>query len=501
MTQHRRNTTPGDDRLLTEFSTDGPAGFESADGRLRDLADVEQKLRRASLIDSLTGLANRAFLESRLQTLLRSASERAGRLYAVLFIDLDNFKYVNYSLGHATGDRLLVEIARRLTAAVGAVDLPDPDDPAAIGRRPLAARFGGDEFVVLLGDLVAPEEAAEMAKRIQQAMLAPVRIDDHDITIQCSIGIATGVGQDCRQHDPLRDADTAMSHAKASGKGRHAAFDEPMRAAARRRLQLETDLRAAVAAGLISSVYQPIVHLDSGRIVSFEALARWSHPEFGAISPDEFIPIAEETGLIVPLSHTLLCRSIELLEHLDQQPGGDRIRMNVNVSRRQLADAAFLPTLSSMVTAMSVAPNRLCLEITESMVTAGPRRIGESLHALKALGVQLHLDDFGTGLSSLSLLRTLPLDGIKVDRSFIDAAAGSREAIAILHAIITLGRNLRKVTTAEGLETTTHMATVLTLECDLAQGWLLGRPVDAATAPSLIGKDCSLKVAVSGQQR
>ena len=171
------------------------------------------------------------------------------------------------------------------------------------------------------------------------------------------------------------------------------------------------------------------------------------------------------------------------------------------MSRRQLADAAFLPTLSSMVTAMSVAPNRLCLEITESMVTAGPRRISESLHALKALGVQLHLDDFGTGLSSLSLLRTLPLDGIKVDRSFIDAAAGSREAIAILHAIITLGRNLRKVTTAEGLETTTHMATVLTLECDLAQGWLLGRPVDAATAPSLIGKDCSLKVAVSGQQR
>jgi predicted signal transduction protein with EAL and GGDEF domain len=322
-------------------------------------------------------------------------------------------------------------------------------------------------------------------------MSAPFRVADDEVTVQCSIGIATGAGQDCGGHDPLRDADTAMAHAKATGKGRHAAFDAPMRSAARRRLRLETDLRVAVNAGLIDAVYQPIVQLETGRVASFETLARWWHPEFGPVGPDEFIPIAEETGLIIPLSHTLLIRAIALLEQMDRMPGGDRLRINVNVSRRQLADPDFLPTLSSLVGRMSVAPERLCLEITESIVTTGPRRIADSLLAIKALGVQLHLDDFGTGLSSLSLLRTLPLDGIKVDRSFIDAAAGSREAIAILHAIITLGRNLRKVTTAEGLETTTHMATVLALECDLAQGWLLGHPVEADATGALLPRHFS----------
>ena len=229
--------------------------------------------------------------------------------------------------------------------------------------------------------------------------------------------------------------------------------------------------------------------------MSFEALARWHHPVFGAVSPEEFIPIAEETGLVVPLAHTLLCRAIDLLERLNTLPGGERIRMNVNVSRRQLSDASFLPTVQSLVNELSVAPARLCLEITESMVMSAPGGIRDSLLALKALGVQLHIDDFGTGLSSLSLLRTLPLDGIKVDRSFIEAAE-DREAIAILHAIITLGRNLRKVTTAEGLETTAHMATVLALECDLAQGFLLGRPVGADGAAVLLTQDFSSRVAM-----
>jgi diguanylate cyclase (GGDEF)-like protein len=454
---------------------------------------VERRLRRAALLDPLTGLANRAMLEQRLQELLRTASEQPGRTYAVLFIDLDNFKYVNFSLGHATGDRLLIEVARRITTAAGAPELPEPDSPAGSRLGPLAARFGGDEFVVVLDDLQGPDEASAVARRIHEAMAQPVEIDGREIAAQCSIGIATGGG--CEgQPDLLRDADTAMAHAKATGKGRHAAFDEPMLQMARRRLQLETDLRAAVRDDRIHTAYQPIVHLESGRVVSFEALARWRHADFGWVSPAEFIPIAEETGLIVPLSNALLERAVALLEEFDKLPGGDRVRMNVNISRRQLADAEFLPTLDALVSRMAVAPSRLCLEITESTVTTAPRRIGESLHAIKELGVQLHLDDFGTGLSSLSLLRTLPFDGIKVDRSFIDAAAGSREAIAILHAIVTLGRNLRKVTTAEGLETTTHMATVLALECDLAQGWLLGRPVGPAEAAPLLGRDCSLKV-------
>ena len=481
--ENGRDAHPGDTQAFGHTSA-GPSprtgpGVSADDA----IAQVEERLRRAALIDGLTGLANRALLEQRLRELLRAAAGVSGALYAVLFIDLDNFKYVNFSLGHATGDRLLVEFAQRLAVAAGAPAVIEPD---AVLDGPLVARFGGDEFVVLIDDLPHPDAACDLAARIQEAMSTPFRVDGDEITIQCSIGIATGAGQDCTAHDPLREADTAMAHAKAAGKGRHAAFEAAMRSAARRRLRLETDLRAAVSAGIIEAVYQPIVHLETGRVASFEALARWRHPEFGPVGPDEFIPIAEETGLIIPLSHTLLVRAIELLERLDGAPGGDRLRINVNVSRRQLGDPDFVPTLASLVDRMSVAPDRLCLEITESIVTTGPRRIADSLSAIKRLGVQLHLDDFGTGLSSLSLLRTLPLDGIKVDRSFIDAAAGSREAIAILHAIITLGRNLRKVTTAEGLETTTHMATVLALECELAQGWLLGHPVDADRTPALL---------------
>jgi EAL domain-containing protein (putative c-di-GMP-specific phosphodiesterase class I) len=198
--------------------------------------------------------------------------------------------------------------------------------------------------------------------------------------------------------------------------------------------------------------------------------------------------------LVVPLAHTLLCRAVDLLERLGRQAGGEHVRMNVNVSRRQLADPTFLPTLTSLVRSLAVPPERLSIEVTESVVTTSPDSIRASLVAIKALGVQIHIDDFGTGLSSLSLLRTLPLDGIKVDRSFIDAAQ-DREAIAILHAIITLGRNLRKITTAEGLETMTHMATVLALECDMAQGFLLGRPVDAARAADLLTTDFSSRVA------
>lgn len=452
----------------------------------------------AQLTDGLTGLASRTLLERRLRLLPPADARSARRLVAVLVIDLDNFKYVNDSLGHLAGDHVLIETARRLTDAVrgDARTAALLSLPAAVSG-PVAARFSGDEFVVLLDDVTSVDHVLTTADRIQRAITSPIRIGRKAVTMRCSIGVAMAGGGSSHgpRPDLLRDAGTAMHHAKTSGKASIVAFNEPMHEAASRRLRIEADLCAAVDAGEIEAVYQPIVHLETGRVVSFEALARWQHRELGAISPEEFIPIAEETGLVVPLAHGLLCRSIELLERLSREPGGEEVRINVNVSRRQLADATFLPTLESLVRGLTVAPRRLCLEITESMAMASPETVRGSLAAIKALGVQIHMDDFGTGLSSLSLLRTLPLDGIKVDRSFIEAAE-DREAIAILHAIITLGRNLRKVTTAEGLETTTHMATVLALECDLAQGFLLGRPVEAADAPTLLTVDFSSRVAI-----
>jgi diguanylate cyclase (GGDEF)-like protein len=437
-------------------------------------------------LDPLTGLADRRRLECHLRSLEHEAPGGTGGITALLFVNLDNFRYVNNSLGHTAGDRVLVETARRLLAATGADH----------GPAPLVARFGGDGFVVLLERIASIDEARGLAGRIAASIAAPMQVGSECVAVHCSIGIATrDRGAAGPRADLLRDADTAVHHAKTAAKGRHAVFVPSMHAAATRRLRLESDLRDAVSAGQIGAVYQPIVHLDTGRVVSFEALARWQHPELGAIGPDEFIPIAEENGLVVPLAYTLLGRAIDVLERLSRLPGGEAVRMNVNVSRRQLSDPTFLPTLATLVGNLSVAPGRLCLEITESAVTTAPADIRDALHEIKALGLQLHLDDFGTGLSSLSLLRTLPLDGIKVDRSFIEAA-GSREAIAILHAIITLGRNLRKVTTAEGLETTTHMATVLALECDLAQGFLLGRPVDATDAAAVLTADFSSRVAI-----
>jgi diguanylate cyclase (GGDEF)-like protein len=446
-------------------------------------------------VDTLTGLPRWTILERQPRSWAARAVTGSTSLSAALFVDLDNFKYVNDSFGHKAGDAVLQETARRIVACT-------QDEIARMAQAherarptPVVTRVGGDSFAILIDGLPSAGTAHELAAAIQLAVARPMRAGDERLAMQCSIGIALQASRDVRTDDIVRDAGTAMHEAKRSGKGRRVGFRDAMHEAARRRLRLESDLRRAVASAQVDAVYQPIVNLETGRVASFEALARWHHPLLGPVPPDEFIPLAEETGLVVPLAHTLLCRAVDLLERINGLPGGGHVRMNVNVSRRQLSDPTFLPALTALVHSMSVAPERLTLEVTESVVIGSRESVRPAIVALKELGVQIHLDDFGTGLSSLSLLRTLPIDGIKVDRSFLDAAE-DREAIAILHAIITLGRNLRKVITAEGLETTTHMATVLALECDLAQGFLLGRPIDAASATRLLLADFSPRVAV-----
>jgi diguanylate cyclase (GGDEF)-like protein len=449
---------------------------------------AEDALSAAARFDALTRMPNRTMVTDRLRALAARGDGGAGRLYAVLFIDLNNFKYVNDSLGHQAGDQLLVETGDRLTHVIRSCDL------LAQRSESIAARFGGDEFVLILDDLKGPADAAAIAERILDTMAEPFTVAGQRVAVQCSIGISVSnaAARPLATEDLLREADTAMYRAKLAGRANFVVFDESMHVAARKRLLLENELRAALVCNQIRAHYQPIVSLSTGAVVAFEALARWHHPELGLIPPDVFIPIAEETGLIVEIGQQIMREAVATLERMNLVRGGESIRMNVNVSRRELVHPRFLSHVREVVRGMSVAPERLRLEITETAVSGTAHvPFSELLLDVKALGVEILLDDFGAGLSSLSLLRGLPLDGIKVDRSFLEWADSDVQAITILNAIIALGRNLGKIVTVEGVVDTRQVATVLALEANLAQGYLFGRPVPAVDAEALVGADFS----------
>ena len=448
---------------------------------------AEEALSAAALVDTLTQLPNRAMVTTRLADLSRLTRQEA-MLYAVLFIDINNFKYVNDSLGHDAGDQLLIETAQRLMGVVRS------QGTVAQCNESLAGRCGGDEFVLILDSLTSADEAAAVAERILGAMATPFTLAGQRVSVQCSIGISVSGRADrpLAAADLLLEADTAMYRAKSSGRANFVVFDESMHVEARRRLTLESDLRVALETGQLRAHYQPIVDLATGSIVAFEALARWEHPQHGMVPPDVFIPIADETGLIIRVGELMMEQAVGALARMDQLPGGESICMNVNVSRRELAHPRFVSRIRSMTEQLTVAPRRLRLEITETSVS-GPATAPVSgvLHELKGLGVEIHLDDFGAGLSSLSLLRSLPLDGLKVDRSFLERSNGDVQAITILNAIIALGHNLGKTITVEGVSEPQQVATVLALDGDLAQGYLFGRAIPLEEAIALLGTDFS----------
>ena len=428
---------------------------------------VATTLKEAATIDPLTRLPNRARLTDCLQEF--SDDRDGARLHAVLFIDLDNFKFINDSLGHSAGDELLVETAARLRKVVRSHD-------SVVGpNRSLAARFGGDEFVVVLDRLSDSGQASIVAERILAEMSRPFVLGGQNLAVRCSIGVATSERGYLTVDELLRDADTALYQAKAAGKANCVVFDDSMHVKAARRLRIETELSAALGQHRIECHYQPLINLRDGVVIGFEALMRWNHPVDGMVPPDEFIPLAEETGLIVELGAEVLraaAEAIRVMSASQQRP----IIVNVNVSRRQLMHAGFLPTLANTLDGLGDLRHCLRLEITESAVSGSNGQVLEALRQAKALGVEIHLDDFGTGLSSLSLLRILPIDGIKIDRSFLEAAQDNEQAIAILHAIIALGHNLGMAVTAEGISDVEQLSTVLALNCDVAQGYLFGRP-------------------------
>ncbi|WP_121255704.1 putative bifunctional diguanylate cyclase/phosphodiesterase [Solirubrobacter pauli] len=406
--------------------------------------------------DALTALPNR----TRFDAVLRRALV-AGRDVAVIFADLDNFKVINDSLGHRTGDELLVEVAQRLTAELR------PDD--------VLARFGGDEFVLLLEDLDGIDEARRTADRLAAVLREPFLLAGHQRFLSASFGIAFGSGD---AEALLRDADAAMYHAKAQGKARLEVFDESLRARALERLDIEAGLREAIAAGQLELHYQPEVRLADGALYGMAALLRWTHPVHGAISPATFIPIAEQSGLIVPIGEWVLktaCR-----QAADWRARGHDFVIAVNLSPLQLSSPSLARVVDDALRDSGLPASALCLEITESAIMEDPEAARRVLRALTALGVRLAIDDFGVGYSSLSKLKhLLPVDVIKIDKSFVDGITDGADDHAIVAAIVSLTHELGATAVAEGVETAEQAAALRALDCHVAQGYHFSRPLPA----------------------
>jgi diguanylate cyclase (GGDEF)-like protein len=435
----------------------------SAVNRIRN----EEELNHQALHDPMTGLPNRVLLVDRLNLAL-DRLHRQHTTLAVLFVDVDQFKVINDSLGHDQGDRLLVLMSERLTGAVR------PGDTVA--------RFGGDEFVVLCEDLLGENEAVSIGERIRQAAATPLVLDNRDYFVTVSTGIALTDSPDMAAADLLRDADSAMYQAKQTGRARSAVFAQSMRTRAVRRLDTELALRQAITVGQLRLDYQPIVNLTTGRTDGVEALVRWEHPTEGLLFPSEFIAIAEETGLIVPLGEWVLgeaCRQIQTWR--TQYPQLSHLGVSVNLSGRQIAQSDVVSVVANVLADTGLPPGRLVLEITESVLMADAEYAITVLRGLKDLGVRLSVDDFGTGYSSLSYLKRFPVDILKIDRSFVDGLGVDDEDSAIVQATINLAHSLGLTTVAEGTETPGQVRALTELGCDKAQGYLFSRPQPATT--------------------
>jgi diguanylate cyclase (GGDEF)-like protein/PAS domain S-box-containing protein len=433
--------------------------------------ELERALEHRAFHDELTGLANRALLLDRLEH-ASARSDRAGTRFAVLYIDLDGFKPINDSFGHPTGDAVLVAAAERLRAVLRSEDT--------------VARLGGDEFAALLEHEDVTAHASGVAKRVLAALSEPIATDGRRVSVTASIGIALAeAGQ--QPLDLLRNADIAMYRAKRKGAGRFAVFEHAMHTAVADRLQLETELHRGIERDEFLLHYQPIFTLGDQRIVGVEALVRWQHPERGTIGPGAFVPVAEQTGQIIPIGRTVLqqaCR--QLARWREQLPGADGLTMSVNVSMRQLFDIDLVDEVAGTLEATGLPPRQLVLELTESALAHDAEQARAVLVALKDLGVGLALDDFGTGYSSLSYLHRFPVDVLKIDRSFVSGDAGGARRAALARAMVALGRSLQLTTVAEGIEHPDELEQFRGLRCPLGQGYLLARPADAAVVTELL---------------
>jgi len=431
---------------------------------------AEAGLHHLAFHDSLTGLPNRRRFHEHLGQAVEYAKREPEEAFAVMFLDFDRFKLINDSLGHNAGDEFLIQVSRRIAESLRPGDV--------------VARLGGDEFAVLVHRLEHERVAAQLAERLMEALKRPFHVAGTELSTSASIGITfSAFGYD-RAEDVLRDADTAMYKAKAAGKARYALFDASLHTEVADRLRLEGDLRRAVDAGQLSVAYQPQFELASGRLVGFEALARWKHPTDGTIGPNAFIPIAEESGLMPKLTDFVLhCACHQLAVWQRRHP---TLVMSVNLSGNDLAHSALVARVTRGLIEADVRPQHLTLELTENILMSRLEGALPQLAELRRMGVGLAVDDFGTGYSSLAHLSTLPIDCLKIDRSFVNVlTAGSNEA-AVVRAIVLLGQSLGKSIVAEGIETEAQRLQLLEMGCDIGQGFLLGRPLAPEEAQELL---------------
>ncbi len=442
---------------------------------------AEAELYHNAYHDSLTQLSNRTHFIEQLNRAIARVQRSPEHRFAVMYLDFDRFKMVNDSLGHKAGDELLVHLAQRLKATIRPTDE--------------LARLGGDEFAILLEDLHRERDAVDLTERIQRELQKPFQLEGMEVAISASIGITFSTNGYQTSDQIIRDADIAMYKAKSKGKAQYALFDSSLHQQVTSQLKLETELRKALGLGQIYLEYQPICELRDRKLIGFEALVRWQHPERGLLEPAVFIPVAEETGLIVPLGNWVLaeaCRQMREWRHIHDHA---TLGMSVNVSSLQLTHPDFVALVHQALEAAEMSPSQLTLEVTESVLMDGIENAVSTLTALREMGVTLSIDDFGTGYSSLSYLATLPIDALKVDRSFIERMSQDGEGSEIVKAIFKLGQALDKRVYAEGIETLEQLEQLQLLGCEFGQGFLLSRPVGAKRAKGYLETRGELAVA------
>jgi diguanylate cyclase (GGDEF)-like protein/PAS domain S-box-containing protein len=463
-----------------------------ADGNAYRMAGSQTDITEGKIADPLTGLPNRVLFMDRLKRSIERSKRHPNYLFAVLFLDVDRFKLINDSLGHVVGDQLLVAISERLESS-----LRSADTVARIDRDHTLARLGGDEFTILLDDIKHVSDAIRVADRIQSNLRLPFNVAGHEIFTSASVGIATSATAYGEPEALLRDADTAMYRAKAMGKARCELFDAGMRDQALARLELEIDLRRAIERQEFRLHYQPIICLETGRISGFEALVRWEHPARGLVAPADFIPVAEETGLILPIGSWVLreaCRQLSAWQ--SNASTNAALTMSVNLSGKQFIQADLTDQIEEILRDSGLPPSSLKLEITESMIMENIESVVSILQRLKAIGAQLAIDDFGTGYSSLSYLHRFPLDSLKVDRSFVSRMGD--DSWEIVRAIVGLAHSMRLNVIAEGVNAPEQVEQLKALGCQFAQGFLFSKPLRSEGAEALLLSERSRQPALDG---
>jgi diguanylate cyclase (GGDEF)-like protein/PAS domain S-box-containing protein len=471
----------------------------------RDITDRKRAQEQAdhnSFHDGLSGLPNRLLFLDRLQSSFDHAKRNPDRQYAVLLVDLDGFKVFNDTMGPAAGDQVIVEISHRLEGCLRHDDTVSRPQAALPMKNTILSRMGGDEFTILLEGITDPSDAMRAAKRILSRVAEPLLVEGREVRTSASVGIALSTPAHQRAEELLQDADVAMRRAKAMGGSRCEVFDEAMHTRAVNRLKLENELRDAIGQRQFRVYYQPIVNLETNQITGFEALLRWQHPEQGLISAFKFLAAAEDTGLLVSTGHWVILQACQQLRVWDNEiPAMEAVNINVNVSAKQLADAGFVTDLSATLRETGIDPSRLHLEMTESVAAVDAKLTATVLSHLKQLRIGVVLDDFGTGNSSLSGLRQIAVEALKIDRSLVGGMLLDRGARDMVELIILLAHKLKFRVIAEGVESAKQLDQLRELGCDLGQGHLFSSPVEAKAAEQLLRQgNAVLRAKVAGAQ-